>query len=597
MKKLIYIVCTSFLLVSCSDFFDKDPISQIPAEDYFTSESALRVYANGFLVKNLPSPAALTRGDQYSDISVTSVTEGFLRENYTAKDAGNWSKGSWENLHNVNYYLSHMHKAAEAVNDDATMKHYEGVGRFWRAWFYWDKVKLFGDVPWYDKPIAPDDDEALYKKRDDRDFVMEKVLEDINYATANTSVGGKYLKNNVVNRYVALALKSRICLYEGTYRKYHNLGDSEKWLRESIKASEEMMTNSPFKLLHEVNKEESNYSSLFKSTTPQYTEVILSNEMKVEETRTHDATWWYSSASYGNRNSATKSFINMYLNLDGTRFTDKTDYMKTEWKDEFKNRDYRLKQTIITPEYRKKVLGTETNEFSKIFPALGSQLTFYRIMKWNVDDTQYESTSVSDNSLSVFRFAEILLNYAEAKAELGEMSSAEWNKTIRLLRERSGVNGVEPADADSYLVKYYDGLSDKWILEIRRERTIEMFMENLRRDDLMRWRMGHKVLNEFNGLYIPEVGKPIDLNGDGQNDVCFYSSSIPKPPAENGVTYILITAKPNDVSTTYNLSKDNCLVYKLDREWEDYKYLYPIPQDALNINPNLGQNPGWEINN
>lgn len=594
MKNYIYLILI-LLISSCSDFFDLEPTSEISANNYFNSERALRIYTNGFLSRGLPSPAALTRGDQYSDISVTSVTEGFLRENYTPRDANNWGVGNWSALHNINYFLSNMYDAAEYVNDDLIMKHYEGVGRFWRAWFYWDKVKTFGDVPWYDAPIDPDDEESLYKPRDNRDFVMNKVLEDLNFSVDNCLTSGEFRDKNVINKYVALALKSRICLYEGTYRKYHNLGDHEGWLRESLLASEELMNNSDYDLFGETGSEETNYSRLFKSKSPIYKEIILSNEMSTDEGRLHDATWWYASPSYGNRNSATKAFVNMYLTLDGTPFTNKTDYNAIEFKEEFHNRDYRLKQTIITPEYVKRVSGGETNDFSKILPDLGSQLTYYRIMKWNIDDDSYESTTRSDNSLSVFRFGEILLNYAEAKAELGEMGIQEWNRSIRRLRERSGVNGIAPTNADPYLVNYYDGLSDMWILEVRRERTIEMFMENVRRDDLMRWKMGHKLVVEFDGLYIPEIGKPFDLNGDGKNDLCFYSTSIPRPPqTENGVTYVQITVNENDASTTFKVNEDNCLVYNLYREWKDYKYLYPIPQTALNINPNLGQNEGWD---
>lgn len=596
MKNILYSILIGVMLcASCSDYLDKEPINKISADEYFDSENALKVYTNGFLVKSLPSVASLTRGDQYSDISVTSVTEAYLRSGYTPLDANNWTTSSWADLHNVNYYLKNMHKAATAVNNDAIIKHYEGVGRFWRAWFYWNKVKTFGDVPWYDEPIDANDEEKLYKPRDPRDLVMDKVLEDLNFATTYCSEDTKFVNKNVINRYVALVLKARICLFEGTFRKYHGLSSSEKWLRECVAACEDMMANSPYKLLSETGQEETNYSKLFKSLSPQYTEVILSNEMNIEETRTHDATWFYASASYGNRNSATKAFVNMYLNLDGTRFTDKANYNKTEFKNEFAGRDYRLKQTIITPQYVKKVAGTETNDFAKIFPNLGSQLTYYRIIKWNIDDDSYESTSISSNSLCVFRYAEILLSYAEAKAELGEMGASEWNKSIRLLRERSGVNGSQPATADPYLSSYYNGLSDMWILEVRRERTIEMFMENVRRDDIVRWKMGHRLDDDFNGLYIPEVGKSFDLNGDGKNDICFYSTSIPKPPTvESGVTYVQITVNDGDAATGFGLNADNCLVYKLDREWVDYKYLYPIPQTAINVNPNLEQNPGWK---
>lgn len=487
-------------------------------------------------------------------------------------------------------------KDAAPYVDDATMKHYEGVGRFWRAWFYWDKVKTFGDVPWYDEPIDPDDDEQLYKGRDPRDYVMQKVLEDLDFAATWCSKASKYVNTNVINRYVALALKSRICLYEGTWRKYHGLDGSEEWLRACVAASEELMGDSPYSLVSTAGEETTNYSKVFKSEEPQYTEVILANEFNATLNRFHDASWYYASGSYGQRNSGPKAFVNMYLNLDGTRFTDKDGYNKTQFKDEFAGRDYRLRQTFITPYYVKKVGGKETNEFAKVFPGLTTQLTYYRIIKWNTDDDANESNTSSANSLPVFRYAEILLNEAEAKAELGEMDQTVWNKTIRPLRERSGVSGAMPATADPYLASYYDGVTDKWILECRRERSIELYMENTRRDDLMRWRMGHKLTVEFAGIHIPELGKPFDMNGDGKNDLCFYSKSHPKSGSnQTGVSYVEVTAEEGDNVTTYSVNKDNCLVYILDREWADYKYLYPVPKNALDINPNLRpQNPGWD---
>ena len=528
----IAIIAGLSLLASCQSFFDEDPVYSTTTDTFFNSETALETYAIGFLESHLPSAATLTRGDQYSDICVTTQTEGFLKTGgYSAQQANNWARGNWRPLYNVNYYLKHMKDAAPYV-DDATMKHYEGVGRFWRAWFYWDKVKTFGDVPWYDEPIDPDDDEQLYKGRDPRDYVMQKVLEDLDFAATWCSKASKYVNTNVINRYVE----------------------------------------------------------------PQYTEVILANEFNATLNRFHDASWYYASGSYGQRNSGPKAFVNMYLNLDGTRFTDKDGYNKTQFKDEFAGRDYRLRQTFITPYYVKKVGGKETNEFAKVFPGLTTQLTYYRIIKWNTDDDANESNTSSANSLPVFRYAEILLNEAEAKAELGEMDQTVWNKTIRPLRERSGVSGAMPATADPYLASYYDGVTDKWILECRRERSIELYMENTRRNDLMRWRMGHKLTVEFAGIHIPELGKPFDMNGDGKNDLCFYSKSHPKSGSnQTGVSYVEVTAEEGDNVTTYSVNKDNCLVYILDREWADYKYLYPVPKNALDINPNLRpQNPGWD---
>ena len=137
----IAIIAGLSLLASCQSFFDEDPVYSTTTDTFFNSETALETYAIGFLESHLPSAATLTRGDQYSDICVTTQTEGFLKTGgYSAQQANNWARGNWRPLYNVNYYLKHMKDAAPYV-DDATMKHYEGVGRFWRAWFYWDKVK------------------------------------------------------------------------------------------------------------------------------------------------------------------------------------------------------------------------------------------------------------------------------------------------------------------------------------------------------------------------------------------------------------------------------------------------------------------------
>lgn len=583
------------LLTACSDFFDEDPVNTIPADAFFTSETALETYAVGFLQGHLPSAATLTRGDQYSDICVTTQTESYLKPGgYSAQQASNWSQGHWRPLYNINYFLSHLPEAAPYVSE-AVLKHYEGVGRFWRAWFYWEKVKTFGDVPFYDQPIDPDDDEALYKGRDPRAEVMAKVLEDIDFAATWCSADAKYVDTNVINRWVALALKSRICLYEGTWRKYRGLDDYAPWLEASIAAAERLMHESPYSLYTAAGAEQ-NYGKLFKSEEPQRTEIILCREFGAELGIYHDASWYFASGSAGNRNSATKAFVNMYLNRDGTRFTDRADYNRVEFRDEFKGRDYRLRQTVITPEYVKRKNGVVLEKFSEIFGSLDAQLTYYRIIKWNTDDDRNEHTTNSTNALSIFRFAEVLLNYAEAKAELGAMDLDVWDATIRPLRERSGVNGMPPATADPYLAAYYRGVDDKWILECRRERSIELYLECMRRDDLMRWKMGDLLTIDFAGLHIPEVGTPFDLDGDGAPDLCFYSKTRPRPATgQAGVSYVEITAEAGDNATNYTIDKDNCLVYKLEREWDDYKYLYPVPKTAIDINPNLlPQNPGWE---
>lgn len=571
---------------SCTNFFEREPFSQVGADTFFRSEKDVVLYVNGLLQKNMPGYTTLTYGDQYSDLMAVNSTSDFLKTAWSAEKQTGWETSDWANIYNVNYFLSRLYEAASAVGDDAKMKHYEGVGRFWRAWLYYSKVQTFGPVPWYDKPIDPEDEEALYKGRDSREFVMDKVLEDLNFAATYCLSDRAYVNNSQINRWVALAFKARVCLYEGTYRKYHTeLGlesSAEKWLREAVSACETLMNESPYSLVHSPASLKTQYRKLFTSQEIDYQEVILANEFSEDLLRFHSATWKFTSGSYGARWSLSKAFVNTYLMLDGSRFTDRTDYEKTEFTEEVKNRDYRLMQSVITPGYSKKVAGVDTQKA----PDFSLTLTGYQIIKWTLDDDRYEGTNNSTNSLPVFRFAEVLLNYAEAKAELGEFGETEWNQTIKLLRERAGVNSKVPLAADPYLIDYYaNQTTDKWILEIRRERAIEMLLENLRYEDLMRWKLGSLLEKEWTGIYIPEKEKAYDLNGDGINDVCVTDG---KPGTEKGVFYI-------DLSKgQYTLDKNNCLIYNETRMWADRKYLHPIPKTACVINPALGQNDGWE---
>ena len=571
---------------SCTNFFEREPFSQVGADTFFRSEKDVVLYVNGLLQKNMPGYTTLTYGDQYSDLMAVNSTSDFLKTAWSAEKQTGWETSDWANIYNVNYCLSRLYEAASAVGDDARMKHYEGVGRFWRAWLYYSKVQTFGPVPWYDKPIDPEDEEALYKGRDSREFVMDKILEDLNFAATHCLSDKAYVNNSQINRWVALAFKARVCLYEGTYRKYHTeLGleaSAGKWLREAVSACETLMNESPYSLVHSPASLKTQYRKLFTSQEIDYQEVILANEFSEDLLRFHSATWKFTSGSYGARWSLSKAFVNTYLMLDGSRFTDRTDYEKTEFTEEVKNRDYRLMQSVITPGYSKKVAGVDTQKA----PDFSLTLTGYQVIKWTLDDDRYEGTNNSTNSLPVFRFAEVLLNYAEAKAELGEFGETEWNQTIKLLRERAGVNSKVPLAADPYLIDYYaNQTTDKWILEIRRERAIEMLLENLRYEDLMRWKLGNLLEKEWTGIYIPEKEKAYDLNGDGINDVCVTDG---KPGTEKGVFYI-------DLSKgQYTLDKNNCLIYNETRMWADRKYLHPIPKTACVINPALGQNDGWE---
>ena len=584
-------LCT-LALASCADFLNTDPENEVGSEGFMTSENDLKLYANGFLNSFLPSEEDITwGGDQYSDICATQSSTTFLKgDTWDASQQGGWS---WNDLRQVNYFLDNLPKAQDVV-DDATYRHYEGVGRFWRAYFYYNMVRTFGDVPWYEHVLDVSDTDELYKGRDSRAIVMDHVLEDLSYASDNCSAdNADVTSGTLVNRWVALAFKSRVCLFEGTYRKYHDeLGlqdTAEKFLEEAAAAAKEVMDNGPFSLVSTAGNEETQYRSLFTSETLNTQEVIWGIAYQ-QDVRMHDVTWKIFSGSAGSNWSMVRPFVNMYLMRDGSRFTDRAGYETLTYHEEFQNRDCRLAQTVIGPDYERKIGGVLKPDA----PNFGVTRTGYMMIKWALDDDVHEGKATSYNSIPILRYAEVLLNYAEAMAELGRCDEAVWDATIRSLRERAGVDGSIPASYDPYVAWYFDNqTTDTWILEVRRERGVEMAFEGVRYDDIMRWKQGKLIERTWQGIYVPQEGEVYDLNEDGVMDVCFLSEDIPAGDKVAGVDYILLDG------TNYSLSEGDhgYIQYGLsqNRTWLDKKYLRPVPLSAIQINENLlPQNPGWD---
>lgn len=585
MKNIIFIITFTICFFSCSDFLTVYPENQLSTDEFLYTEKDMEIYANGFLQRRLPDALGQAYADQFADNIVTRSSTAFLiGDNWRPEDQGSWgggSGGTWAQLRDANWFLDNIKKAKDAVSPEV-YNHYEGVGRFWRAFFYYSMVRTFGDVPWYDHELDKDDTDELYKPRDSRELVMDKVLEDLNFASTYCSTEARIVSSSTrITRWVALAFKARVCLFEAAYRKYHTeLGltaSAEKFYREAISAAETLMNESPYSLVSGGNVT-TQYRSLFTADNLNQTEVIFGVAYKTD-LRMHNLTWYTLSASAGSSWSVTKQFVNQYLMLDGTRFTDIPGYETITYTNEFKNRDNRLQQTVLSPDYQRRVNGT----IRKVAPDVW--LSGYSLIKWIIDDDVHVGMSTSANSLPYFRYAEALLTLAEAKAELGEMDETVWNKTIRPLRERAGVNGNPPATADPYLVDYYlNQTNDRWILEIRRERSIEMVSESVRYDDIMRWKLGPLIAQPWKGIYIPALDTGYDLNGDGSVDLTVSESgSASNTRVVLGATYRLTGGASGNLEYNYNLG----------RLWLDKKYLRPIPATAIQANPNLQQNPGW----
>ena len=541
MKKYWLIGLYALALTSCDSFLNCEPENSFSSEGFLESESDLRLYTNGFLQSFLPSEETIAwGGDQYADFCATRSSTTFLiGDTWDDTQQGGWGTGDWGDLRQINYFLDNLPNAKGKVTD-AIYLHNEGVGRFWRAYFYYGMVRTFGDVPWYETTLDVDNRDELYKPRDKREVVMDKILEDLDFACTNCSMDKTLTESStLITKWVALALKSRICLFEGTYRKYHaELGlqnSAEKFLRASITASEELMTKGPYKLLN-TGEVETQYRSLFTSEELNTTEVIWGIAFK-KDLRMHSITWKLFSASFGANWSLVRPFVNMYLMRDGNRFTDRTDYATMQYMDEFQNRDCRLMQTVISPSYQRKISGTVKPDA----PNFSMTSTGYQLIKWAIDDDVHVGKATSNNSIPIFRYAEVLLNYAEAKAELGECDETVWNATVKPLRERAGVEGKIPATYDPYVAAYFKNqTTDKWVLEVRRERGVELAFEGVRYDDIMRWKQGDLIENVWQGIYIPQKGEAYDLNGDGVKDVAVVDKEPPAGEKIKGVQYVVI---------------------------------------------------------
>jgi len=592
MKNIGWLICAVFLFsfTACQKL-DQQPEDTATGNAVFNTENGLALYANSFY-DVLPTGNDLIRGDEMSDYGARSQVPDFLRAGaYGPQQSTGWD---WDKLRNLNFFIANCNspEISEPVKNN-----YIGLAKFFRAWFYFDKVKRFGNVPWISKPFNIDDP-ALFNGRDDRTLVMDSILADLNYACENISTTSDATRS-LITKDVAYAFKSRVCLFEGTFRKYQTSyglsGSANEWLEEAATAAETVIQGNQFSL-NLAAGEDLSYRQLFISDAPVSQEIMLSAVMSASLNVLNDANWWWTSSTYGARLSLIRTFVNTYLNIDGTPFTDNPAYTTMTFMDEVKGRDKRLQQTIRMGDY-KRVNGTKTEPAPPVF---SYTYTGYQPIKWTVDDTYYDGGTRNTNSISIIRYAEVLLNYAEAKAELKTLSTSDWNKTIGALRRRAGIAGNTsslPTQVDPYLQQnYFPEINDPILLEVRRERGIELALEGFRFYDIVRWHKGDLMEMTWNGFYVPTLNVPIDLNEDGVLDVCFYQQE----PAERikGVTYInvssTISGGTNPQQLKNGTSGELTWLSNIPRIWEEKYYLYPIPRKEYLLNPNLGQNPGWE---
>ena len=560
----IYLLGACLCLQSCKDdsFLDRFPQDSFSEPTYFQTEDDLALYANAFY-DNLPFVNNYSI-DNNSDVMVPRSINPLLSGAYTIPNTGGgWSTADWTAIRKCNYFLARYDKA-NTTNKEI----YAGEVRFFRALFYWQKVQTFGDVPLIIKDLD-ETSEELFGPRVNRSEVMNFVLEDLKFAIENLPAKSAQ-KPGRLNRDVAKALLSRIGLWEGTYRKYHGLPDHNTPLQAAIQASEDLMASSSGYKLYSTNNPAQDYYNLFiQKDLSNNTENILHRAYILDI-----STQNYSREASENNTGVSKSFVEQYLFTDGKPIgLTSLSYDDSTPLKEHVNRDPRYAQTIATPNFIWRY--TTTTSYQTGLPAIGSSRTStgYWLIKGRSSDDAQTNANQSDIDAFVFRFGEVLLNYAEAKYELdGNISQADLDKSINLLRARVGMPKLlvnvqnDPNGLD------YGYTITPLLREIRREREIELIGEGHRFRDIQRWKAGKLIESPKSilGMKLTQSLKNEYLNqGMEQEDINAIVTDA------NG----FIVVYPSVTSGK--------------RIWNDKYYLYPIPIDQISL-AKYNQNPGWQ---
>jgi hypothetical protein len=472
-------VCLYLLMLlavtSCKKYIDVTNPDTLTDPEYWKDENSVRAYAWEFY-NMFPGfgNGSSTNGDFYfTTFTDDQCPSSFTQYAQTTPSSNNdWS---FTNVRKANILLERIEGVA--MSDEAK-NHWKGIARFFRGLQYFRLVQTFGDVPWYSHSLDILDTAAIYKARDPRKMVMDSVLDDLNYAIANLRQTDQ---TNTVNKDVALALKSRVCLYEGTYRKYHtelNLPDAGKYLTEAKTASAALMAKS-YTL-------STNYLAAYNADNlGGNKEVILYKRYEPTYLMHSTIAYLYSSSAISGLN---KSAIESYVCSDGQPISVSPLYQGDADLDKvLANRDRRLKLSIDTTYLY--YLGHTKGGFTAT--------TGYRVNKFLPDTNTLKSSPTGINTnitdAPIFYLSEIYLNYAEAAAELNNMglytmTQADLDNTINKLRARAGVAALTVIPGFTDPKKDADVSSLIW--EIRRERRVELMMDGFRYQDLMRWKKG-----------------------------------------------------------------------------------------------------------
>jgi len=557
----------SIILLSCDeDFLEVPPQDQLVDETYWSSEQNVETFAYGFYPAYFVGyGSGFAWGNYFSGQALNddfAPTNPPIFTQQVPTTGGGWT---FDWVRKANIFID---RVQTVPMEEEAIAHWTGIGRFFRALEYHDLVKAFGDVPYYDNELSETENEQLYKSRDERTFVMDKVLEDFRYAAENVreNVDNEGLE---VDRSVVLAYMSRVFLFEGTWQKYHE-NNSEKaaeYLEASKWAAEQVITSGLFSL----GDYRDVFSSLSLSGNP---EVILYREYE-SGMLTHALN------SYNNtepQTGASRDAIEAYLAEDGLPIHISPLYQGDKGiENVMANRDPRIYETFVSNELR--IPGVDSDYST-------SGYATHKFLNEEIKDDPEGSSSLNPTDAPIIRYGEVLINYAEAAAELAtvggpELTQADLDKSINVLRDRPGINlphlelagGMPAVNGQVYDDPERDPEVSAIIWEIRRERRTELMMEGFRLNDLRRW----GKLEYVDMVEYPDINRGAWINKSDYPDANLENLVL----TEGNQGYI-IPASVQEALRTF----DNPRVY-----------LSPIPLDQITLYRDQGveleQNPGW----
>jgi hypothetical protein len=582
MKKNILYILSGLLFIhlcSCEDLLDNPPLDKISNDSYWKTAKDLENYTVNFYrifqTYGTPTNPGIFGADAFygsDDAIVAAVNTTLNGSRPVVSNAAN-SDWNWANIRSVNFFFDNY----SACEDDPDIwLHFLGEAHFFRAYLYFEKVKQYGDVPWYDTALAMDS-EDLYKPRDPRTLVVDNILNDlenaIQYLAPIASTPGG---TNRLSKEIALLFKSRVALFEGTWQKYHAgtpfgtpNADPAKYFRIAADAAEELMTGDYSVGLYGNNIED--YEHMFGlENMSAIEEILLWKAYDITLNLGHDGQVYTTTMTAAR--SATMQFVESFLSKEG-KPVDYYELAETKKGREFLRyiseiADPRLSKTIWAPGQVMWDNGNGYKEFDLPFIGqTGSYLntTGFQLRK-GVNITAPGAGGVfggnDETGSIIFRYSEVLLNYAEAKYELD--GQVDYDKSINLLRKRVGMPDFK-VQKDPNAKRFSDygyEISDE-LFEIRRERRVELGAEGYRNIDYKRWR-AHKL---FQGKR--PKGYPV------LEDEFAKGTKIPAKD-ENGLLDPFKSELPNGYQ--FNENKD---------------YLECIPTNEITLNPALSQNPGW----